>query len=350
MKIRSNHGRRAVVLLLSALLLFLPASHVQVQAKAVKEQAKMVLPGGDTFGVELKTRGVLVVGTSPVDCPGEDRSPAADAGVKAGDILVAVNGQEISSAGGLNELVENSRGGKLTLSLLRRGDTKELSLIPVRSESANAWKVGVWVRDQTAGIGTVTYYIPQTGGFSGLGHGICDGDTGVLMPLSRGSVMQVKISGIRKGAKGAPGELRGYFSSAKIGSLIGNTRSGVYGVLTELPSYSEKDLLPVADVGEIREGNVTIRCTLDESGVCEYKAKIVKLCGSDKDGKNFVLEITDPALLDKTGGIVQGMSGSPVIQNGKLVGAVTHVLLDDPTRGYGILIENVLAKMPEMIG
>ncbi|MBQ8381826.1 MAG: SpoIVB peptidase [Clostridia bacterium] len=350
MKTRSNQGLRTAAVLLSGLLLFLPISRVQVQAKTVKEQVRTVLPGGDPFGVELQTKGVLVVGTSPVDCPGEDRSPAAEAGVKAGDILVAINGEEVSNAVGVTKMVEASDGKEITLSLTRRGEEKKLSLTPVRSESENAWKAGVWVRDHTAGIGTVTYYIPETGGFSGLGHGICDGDTGVLMPLSRGSVMQVRISSVRKGAKSAPGELRGYFSSAKVGSLLGNTRSGVFGVLTELPEYDEDDLLPIASVGEIREGAVTIRCTLDDSGVHEYAAKIVKLCGGDQNGKNFVLEVTDPVLLEKTGGIVQGMSGSPVIQNGKLVGAVTHVLLDDPARGYGILIENVLAKMPEMIG
>lgn len=350
MKTRSNQRGRTAALLLSGLLLILPVGRVQVQATTERETVKMVLPGGDTFGVELKTKGVLVVGTSPVDCPGKDRSPAADAGVKAGDILLAINGKEIGSAAGVTEMVEHSDGSLLTLSLLRQGEEKELSLTPVRSESENCWKAGVWVRDHTAGIGTVTYYIPETGGFSGLGHGICDSDTGVLMPLSRGSVMQVKISGIRKGAKSAPGELRGYFNSAKVGSLIGNTRSGVFGVLTELPVYQKADLLPVADAGEIREGKVTIRCTLDDSGVREYGARIVRLCGNDGDGKNFVLEVTDPALLEKTGGIVQGMSGSPVIQNGKLVGAVTHVLLDDPARGYGILIENVFSKMPEIIG
>lgn len=352
MKTRSNQRLQAATLLLAGLLCFLPLSRAEVQAKTKMgtEQVQTVLPGGEPFGVELKTKGVLVVGTSPVDCPGEDRSPAAEAGVKAGDILVAINGKEIDSAAGVTKIVEDSEGTVLTLSLNRRGTAKELSLTPVRSESENAWKAGVWVRDHTAGIGTVTFYLPETRGFSGLGHGICDSDTGVLMPLSRGGVMEVRISGIRKGAKGAPGELRGYFSSAKVGSLLGNTKSGVFGVLTKLPEYEKEDLLPIADVGEIREGDVTIRCTLDDSGVHAYAAKIVKLCGGDGDGKNFVLEVTDPALLEKTGGIVQGMSGSPVIQNGKLVGAVTHVLLDDPTRGYGIFIENVLAKMPEMIG
>ncbi|MBO5778226.1 MAG: SpoIVB peptidase [Clostridia bacterium] len=350
MKKRITNSLRSAALLLVSLLLILPPTEMAAWARPVIEQPRMVLPGGDVFGVELHTRGVLVVGTSSVDCPGEDFSPAEQAGVRAGDILLSINGKEVSSVATVVDLVADSQGKSMRVGLQRQGKPKELLLTPAKSESESSWKAGIWIRDNTAGIGTVTYYLPETGSFSGLGHGICDSDTGVLMPLSRGSVMNVKISSIRKGAKGAPGELKGYFCGGKIGSLLGNTKSGVYGILAEMPAYNKQDLIAVASVGEIREGAVTIRCTLDDSGIHEYKAKIVKLCGGDKDGKNFVLEVTDPALLEKTGGIVQGMSGSPVIQNGKLVGAVTHVLLDDPTRGYGILIENVLAKMPENIG
>ena len=348
MKNRSKNRARAAALLLSGLLLILPLGQMGAMAQAAEKSPELVLPGGDTFGVELHTKGVLVVGTAAVDCPGEDISPAEQAGVKAGDIILSIDGKEISSVTAMVELVADSAGKTVQIELQRQGKHKEVTLTPAKSESEHCWKAGVWIRDTTAGIGTVTYYLPETGSFSGLGHGICDSDTGVLMPLSRGIVMDVKISSIRKGAKGAPGELKGYFCSGKIGSLIGNTRSGVYGVLASMPAYDKQDLIPVAQAGEIHEGSVTIRCTLDDSGIHEYKAKIVKLCGGDKNGKNFVLEVTDPALLAKTGGIVQGMSGSPVIQNGKLVGAVTHVLLDDPARGYGIFIENVLnaAKCP----
>ncbi len=336
-------------MLVCAALLLLPTGQLQVEAKPQAPSVRAVLPGGDAFGVELQTKGVLVVGTAPVDCPGEDRSPAALAGIRAGDILTAIDGREITGTAGMVKAVEDSEGRVLHISLTRQGEQKEIELTPLRSEGEQSYKAGVWVRDRTAGIGTVTYYIPETGGFSGLGHGICDSDTGVLMPFSGGGVMPVKISGIRKGAKGAPGELRGYFAGGKMGSLTGNTLCGVYGLLTELPAHTQRDLVEVAATGQIHEGEVTIRCTLDSSGVHEYAAKITKLCGGDKNGKNFLLQVTDPDLLSKTGGIVQGMSGSPILQDGKLVGAVTHVLLDDPTMGYGILIENVLAKMPQLL-
>ena len=355
MKNSLKNRARAVSLFLVGLLLFLPAGQVRVRALNASvgsdaNEVRMVLPGGDPFGVELQTKGVLIVGTSAVDCPGKDVSPAAKADVKAGDILLSIDGVELKGAADAVRRIADSEGRTVRLSLSRQGMVRQVELTPVESESEHTWKAGMWVRDHTAGIGTVTYYIPETGGFSGLGHGICDSDTGVLMPLSRGSVMQVKISGIRKGAKGAPGELRGYFSSGKMGSLIGNTRCGVYGVLTRLPEYKKQDLIPIAAPAEIKEGEAIIRCTVDGNGIRDYHVKIIKLCGGEKNGKNFVLEITDPSLIQKTGGIVQGMSGSPVIQNGKLVGAVTHVLLDDPTRGYGIYIENVLAKMPKIIG
>lgn len=314
-------------------------------------KARMLLAGGEAFGVQLQTEGVLVVGTSPVDCEGEDISPAEKAGIHAGDILSRIDGEAVNTVVGVVERVEKSEGRAMKFEVIREGKHRTLSLRPVRSESEASWKAGVWIRDSTAGIGTVTFYCPESGAFSGLGHGICDCDTGVLMPLKRGNVTEVTISGIQKGKKGAPGELKGYFSSAKIGSVIGNTLCGVFGVLNKLPERceSEKDLLPVADEGEIKEGDAVIRCTVDSEGVREYGVKIVKLCSDDPKGKNFIIEVTDPALLEKTGGIVQGMSGSPVIQNGKLVGAVTHVLLDEPTRGYGITIEHVLAKMPDLL-
>lgn len=319
------------------------------EAAVCSGKRQMLLPGGESFGVQLQTEGVLVVGTSSVDCPGEDISPAENAGIRAGDILSSIDGERVNTVSAVVDRIAQSGGRALKLAIRRAGKKQELSLTPVRSESENDWKAGVWIRDSTAGIGTVTFYCPETGGFSGLGHGICDADTGVLMPLLRGNVMEVKISGIQKGKKGAPGELRGYFSSAKTGALVGNTLCGVFGVLNKLPERSKDALLPIAGEDEVREGEAVIRCTLDEGGVKEYTVKIVKLCGNDPDGKNFVIEVTDPELLEKTGGIVQGMSGSPIIQNGKLVGAVTHVLLDEPTRGYGIWIGNIQRKMPDLL-
>ena len=199
------------------------------------------------------------------------------------------------------------------------------------------------MRDSTAGIGTMTYYNPSTGEFAGLGHGICDVDTGLLMPLLSASVVDVEITDIIKGRKGTPGELKGSFDSIKRGKLSGNTNCGVYGIMDKSPENVIAKPCEIALEDEICEGEAFILCELDDDGIKEYKIEISKIKKDNTHGKNFVIEVVDEYLLSKTGGIVQGMSGSPVIQNGKLVGAVTHVLVNNPSKGYGIFIQNMLS-------
>ena len=242
----------------------------------------------------------------------------------------------------MGKLIAASGGKPITVTI-RRNDTEfDVTVTPSLSSADQVYKTGMWVRDNTAGIGTITYVDPSSGAFAGLGHGICDSETGTLMPLSRGIVIDVTISGIQKGQCGVPGELKGHFASGKIGSLLGNTHAGIYGIMTEIPSgVSEQTAIPIALKNEIRDGEATLLCTLDDGGICPYTVNIRKLKNS-LDNKNMEITVTDPALLEKTGGIVQGMSGSPLIQNGSLIGAVTHVLINDPTKGYGIFIENML--------
>jgi stage IV sporulation protein B len=219
----------------------------------------------------------------------------------------------------------------------------------VKSVSENRYKTGLWVRDSGAGIGTVTFILPETKAFAGLGHGICDGDTGELIPMQRGQVTDVTVSGIERGEAGDPGAIKGYFAPGKTGALLGNTECGVYGVFAELPEEVSAKL-PVGTRQELREGDATILCALDNGKVGQYKVKITSIDRAATGSKCFTLTVTDPALIEKTGGIVQGMSGSPIIQNGKLMGAVTHVLISDPTAGYGIFIENMLREMPGILG
>ena len=299
-------------------------------------------PGGMPFGAKLFTDGLIVVGFSDVDCTGGSPHPASDAGIQVKDIIVKINGTPVGTTENMSRLVSASEGRPITVTV-RRNDTEfNVSVTPSWSNSDQVYKTGMWVRDNTAGIGTVTYVDPKSGAFAGLGHGICDAETGSLMPLSRGIVIDVTISGIQKGQSGAPGELKGHFSSGKIGTLLGNTHAGVYGVITALPpSVSDKAAIPIALKNEIHDGEATLLCTLDEGGICSYTVNVRKLKNS-LDNKNMEITVTDPALLEKTGGIVQGMSGSPLIQDGKLIGAVTHVLINDPAKGYGIFIENML--------
>lgn len=304
---------------------------------------RMLIPGGVPFGVRLCHEGVTVVGLPDVRTGGTGSgSPAKDAGIRVRDIILSVDGKRVTSAADMAALIGECGGKTLDLTL-RRGDGElTISVTPVLSD--DGYKAGLWIRDSTAGIGTVTFIDPATGAFAGLGHGICDSDTGELVKPGRGIVVNVAISGVEKGQAGAPGELRGYFSSGKIGSLTGNTECGVFGVFAELPEGMSGDAkaIPAATSAETHDGDAEIICTSD-SGTGRYKVRISGIDRSGRPVKNFVVTVTDPDLIAKTGGIVQGMSGSPIIQDGKLIGAVTHVLVNSPEMGYGIFIDNMLA-------
>ena len=302
-------------------------------------------PGGMPFGVKFFTDGVSVVGFCDVETGGKKINPAADAGLRAKDMILKINGQPLGSAAQLTEAIENCGGHELRLLCRRAGKEFEIKLTPVYSKEEERYKTGIWVRDNGAGIGTVTFIIPETGAFAGLGHGICDADTGELISMKRGSVSDVTISSVVKGAAGAPGELKGYFNAGKVGSLLGNSACGVWGIFSEAPECAENPL----EIGlrdEIQEGDAYILSTLDNNKICKYKVKISNINREATASKCFTVTVTDPDLLATSGGIVQGMSGSPIIQNGKLVGAVTHVLINDPSTGYGIFIENMLVNLP----
>ncbi len=306
-------------------------------------------PGGMPFGVKLYTEGLIVIGFSEVDTQSQSKNPAQDAGIKIRDIITKVNGKAVSGSESFISEVEKSNGEPLSITLKRDNEEINLSVTPSMSESEGKYKTGMWIRDSTAGIGTVTFITPSSNSFAGLGHGICDTDTGALMPLMRGSVSSVSINRITKGICGTPGELIGYFNAGKLGNIIGNTNAGVFGVLNSLPSNIPEAPLPIGLKDEVKEGKAYIWCTLDDNKVEKYNVEIIKISPIQSETKNFMIRVTDKRLLDKTGGIVQGMSGSPIIQNGKLIGAVTHVLINDPTEGYGIYIENMLANMPDIL-
>lgn len=304
-------------------------------------------PGGMPFGVKLYTDGVIVAGITGVETRGGTKKPASDGGLKSGDIIKTINGKAVYTTDEVSTVIQNSGGQKLSFEISRNDSPMKLEITPVFSESENMYRAGIWLRDSTAGIGTVTFISPENNAFAGLGHGICDVDTGGLMPLRKGTVVDVTIKGITKGIMGNPGELKGSFMPGKIGSLVGNTSCGVYGILSDTSNLNLADPIKIGLKDELKTGPATIYCTVGDK-TDQYTAEITKIVGKDSEQKNFIIKITDKRLLDATGGIVQGMSGSPIIQNGKLVGAVTHVLVNDPTRGYGIFIENMLKNMPEI--
>lgn len=312
----------------------IPIKQVQVQVV----DREMVIPGGNAFGIKMFTEGVIVVGLSDVS-NGAARSPAKTAGVRVGDIILTMDGHSVQSNEDVGKIVSSSNGEPLAVELERGGVRQTLQLCPTKSEDG-VYRAGIWVRDSSAGIGTMTYYEPSTGVFAGLGHAICDIDTGSIMPLHSGEIVDVSILGVNKGASGAPGELRGAFLPKTTGELRVNSQSGIFGV-GAMPDR-KTDPVPLAMRHEVEEGPAIIRCTLADNQVEEFAVEIEKVSiGQDNPTKNMVLHVTDPQLLEKTGGIVQGMSGSPILQNNKLVGAVTHVFVNDPTRGYGIFAENM---------
>lgn len=301
-----------------------------------------VTPGGTPFGIKLFTRGVIVIDVSGIETSGGMAYPAKLAGICKGDNILTVGGVEISSNEDIAAVIKKSAGKAVPVTLQRDGKTIKTVLSPALSSVDGEYKGGVWVRDSSAGIGTITYYNENTGSFAGLGHGICDVDTGEIMPLNSGEVCAVHINSIQKGQAGTPGELRGSFTTTQAsGQLLLNNEAGIFGSISYKPN--ELSSVPVSLKQEVKTGPATIFCTLDDNGIQEYTINIDKIDLNPRTlTKNMMITVTDPELLSKTGGIVQGMSGSPILQNGKLVGAVTHVFVNNPTKGYGIFAENML--------
>ena len=300
-------------------------------------------PGGVPFGVKFMTDGLLIVGFCDVDSGTKKSNPSSDAGLRVGDRILSVNGKRLSSAAEFSKVIESSEGKSIAIVYLRGGNERKATITPAFSKSENCYKTGVYLKDNGAGLGTVTYIAPKSLEFAGLGHGICEGEASNLVPISRGSVVNVAIDGVIKGQCGTPGELRGHFKSGKSGTLLQNTECGVFGVLSSLPASLPSEPLSLGLRNDLREGSAYIYCTLNGTTPQKYEIEICNIDRNANAGKCFTVKVKDQSLIDKTGGIVQGMSGSPIIQNGKLVGAVTHVMINDPTTGYGIFIENMLA-------
>ena len=315
-----------------------------VAALPASAQARPKLTVGSIpFGVRFATDGVMVIGYCDVRCGGKEQNPARDAGLKPGDCICKAGDTPVNTAAGLLEAIQKNGKRPIVLTYTREGSEGVATLTPLPCDEDGRLRAGVFVRDAGAGIGTVTF-VDEYGRFGGLGHGICDGECGALIPLLRGNVMGVTVAGINKGAAGAPGELRGQFSADRMGALTQNTPYGVFGKLNTRPAGLGEQL-PIAYRNEVREGGATLRCTLEGSLPREYTVEIGAIRRDAQGNKCFTVKVTDPALLSKAGGIVQGMSGSPLIQDGKLIGAVTHVMINDPTTGYGIFIENMLSNM-----
>ena len=305
------------------------------------ETERTLIPGGQSVGVALLTEGVVVVGSSDV---GKTPSPAYEAGIRAGDRIVRVGGTPITGTEQLQALI--AAGGEAILEVARGDETMVVSVEPALDPADGTYRLGAWVRDSTAGIGTLSFYDPEDGSFGALGHAITDVDTGIVLPVGYGGIYESSVVDISKGKSGEPGELLGQFFDAEtqLGEVTSNTDFGIFGTANEAvanPLYP--DGLPVGTRADIHEGQAQLLTTLVDGEVRAYDCEIVKLNGQDAPAtRSMVIKVTDEALLQATGGIVQGRSGSPIVQDGKLVGAVTHVFINDPAQGYGVYIEWML--------
>lgn len=326
-------------LMLVLILLVAPCLSLTTNAKELCDiYNKEYLVGGIPFGVKIISNGLTVLKISEnLETKGYDN----EAGIKIGDVITKINGKNITSCKDFTKEIELSHGKNVNLTVLRNGQEINISITPKYSKNEGKYKTGIWVKDSTTGIGTITYIEPETGEFGGLGHGICDSASGKVIPVTYGIVLDVSINGVNKGVKGNAGELKGTFQFKKLGTLVKNSECGVFGYL-KADKIKCPEKLNICPKNEVKTGDAYIWCTLDDGKTEKYSIKITDILSLSNEVKNFKIKVTDPRLIDKAGGIVQGMSGSPIVQNGKLVGAVTHVLINDPSCGYGIFIENML--------
>jgi stage IV sporulation protein B len=324
----------------------IPVKNVEVR----RAEAPVFAVGGRPFGIKLLMEGVMVTGLGDVeDKNGKYSCPAEKAGIRVGDVIRLADGSALTSNDSLQQMISASEGRKIELYVERDGKVFSAELQPVLSRRSSEWKGGMWVRDSIAGIGTMTFFDRKTGHFVGLGHPICDSDTGGIVPVHSGEAVPVEITDVRRGAQGVPGELRGSFSPGEsFGLLDRNKNSGIYGVLSaEALDELSADCIEftMAYSQDVKVGPAEIYSTVSGTIPERYTAEIEKVDYSRGSSKNMVIRITDKRLLEAAGGIVQGMSGSPIVQDGKLAGAVTHVLVSDPSRGYGIFAENMAESL-----
>ncbi len=302
-----------------------------------------VIPGGHSIGVKLFTQGVLVVAVADVTAiDGRSYNPAAQAGISVGDSIIAINGIKVRDADHVIDLLNKCGTETINLEIRRDNQTLTKSIKPVKSQEDGKYRIGAWVRDKTAGVGTLSFYYQETGVFGALGHAVTDVDTGLMLSVEEGEILESRIASIQKGEKSRPGEIRGIFfeEQNKLGLIEKNTEFGIYGKLIRpLENAFYPRPIPVALRHQIKEGPAYILTTVNEK-IDLYTVEIQKVANQyHPEPKSMVVRITDERLLNTTGGIVQGMSGSPIIQDDRLAGIITHVFVNDPTRGYGIFAE-----------
>lgn len=322
--------------------------------KVTKLEEINVVPVGKVIGLKMYTNGVLVVGMSEI----EDKNnyiikPYENSDIKPGDTILEINKQLIEDIDNLKEVVNNSDGKELELTLLRNGNVLNTNIVPVEVENKK-YQLGLWVKDAATGVGTITFYEPESKSFGILGHGITDSDTNNLINIDTGELVTAKIISLKRGIQNIPGEIKGtIINSQTIGEIKKNTQFGVFGKLNNLTALNidSSKTIEVASRDEIKEGEATILCAINSSNVSkEYKIEIEKIyIDNDYNNKSMLIKITDEELLKETGGIIRGLSGAPIIQNGKFVGAITNVLVSNPEIGYAIFADLMIKELSGVV-
>ena len=327
-----------------------PGRDSQADVPVVTE--RVLVPGGQSVGVRMDVRGVLVVGLEEIESEiGEKINPGLVSGLQIGDTILSINGTKVSSADEVQTLVNEIRD-TVKLKVKRNGQKITVTVKPVLSKKDGLYKLGIWVKDKTAGIGTLTYYDPANNTFGALGHGIVDVETNSILPVESGQLLQSQVQEVKEGRDGSPGEIRGifYHPSDPLGELQKNCRFGVFGKASKAisnPMYN--DPIPVGTQDQVEKGKAYILSTLSNNEIHKYEVQIERIKRQkEPDDKSMIIRVTDPELIEESGGIVQGMSGSPIIQNGRIVGAVTHVFVNDAKRGYGIFIQWMLEESADL--
>lgn len=336
----------AAAVLIGGYAVFENSSRDGVSIAAMKNsETKKVFVGGFPFGVKFLCDGVMIIEITDIkDESGNESSPADEAGLEVNDLIVEANGQKINSNEVLSEIIENSTE-PVELAVKRNQNIISVTLNP-KTDRQGIRRAGMWIRDSAAGIGTVSYIDPQTNVIAGLGHGIYDSETGALMPLESGEVCKASITTVTKSQKGTVGGLNGYFSEETLGELEANEEIGIYADCRA--EFENASLTEVADISMIETGKATVITTVNETTPKAYEAEIQTIDRHEGGTKNMIIKITDEDLLRETGGIVQGMSGSPILQNGRLVGVVTHVLVNSPEKGYAVFAQKMIEKYDEI--
>ena len=342
------HIQKKKIITLALLLAFLSIFYVVISYMESKEvfstgsklektiENMEIYLGGEAAGIKLLSTGVLVIENEQNN------------GIEVGDVILEIGGNVIETNTELQNYVQEYKDSEISLKIDRNGDTIIQKIKSVYSQGNKKYELGLWVKDSSAGVGTISFYDKISGRFAALGHGITETSDNVVFPISTGGLVKTSITNIKRGENNFPGDMRGTLYKEVIGQIRKNTINGIYGNIEIKTYYEGKEAIQVTPKIDIKEGKAIIYCTLLDNKVHEYEIEVTKVLYGSKGNKNMMIRITDEELLKQTGGIIQGMSGSPIVQNGKLIGVVTHVFLNDPTQGYGVFIENMIEDMSIM--